>query len=82
MQAPRQRPTGVCAARRPVISPAEPGGTRKEVPGPNGLLKIRKVKGTAACQESSGRAQAHEATRCEARAIWLKLDCLNPNPQW
>ena len=32
--------TGVywlCAARRPVVSPAQPGGTRRDVPGPNGL---------------------------------------------
>ena len=32
-------------------------------------------------QESSGRAQAHEAERCGTRAIWLKLNCLNPNLQ-
>ena len=32
--------TGVywkCAARRPVVSPAQPGGTRRDVLGPNGL---------------------------------------------
>ena len=32
--------TGVywkCAARRPVVSPAQPGGTRREVLGSNGL---------------------------------------------
>ena len=40
----RSRPTGVafaietkCAARRPVVSPAQPGGTRREVLGSNGL---------------------------------------------
>ena len=26
-----------CAARRPVVSPAQPGGTRRDVLGPNGL---------------------------------------------
>ncbi len=26
-----------CAARRPVVSPAQPGGTRRRVPGSNGL---------------------------------------------
>ena len=31
--------------------------------------------------DSNGRAQAHEAGCCGARAIWLKLDCLNPNLQ-
>jgi hypothetical protein len=37
-------PTGVafaietkCAARRPVVSPVQPGGTRREVPGSDGL---------------------------------------------
>ena len=39
------------------------------------------TKGTIACQESSDRAQAHEAGRCGTRVIWLKLDCLNPNLQ-
>ena len=28
---------GKCAARRPVVSPAQPGGTRREVLGSNGL---------------------------------------------
>jgi hypothetical protein len=40
-----------------------------------------KGEGTAACQESSGRAQASEAVRCGTRVIWRKLDCLNPNLQ-
>jgi hypothetical protein len=39
------------------------------------------VKGTIACQESSGRAQAYGAGRCGTRVIWRKLDCLNPNLQ-
>ena len=41
----------------------------------------RKGKGTIACQESNGRAQAYGAARCGTRVIWLKLDCLNPNLQ-
>ena len=36
-QVPRQRPTGACAARRLVVSPAQPGGTRREVLGSDGL---------------------------------------------
>ena len=39
------------------------------------------MQGTIACQESNGRAQAYGAVCCGARAIWLKLDCLNPNLQ-
>jgi hypothetical protein len=67
--------------KRFAVFPVQPGGTRREVPGPDGFTWIRKVKGTRACQESSSRAQAYGAVCCGARAIWLKLDCLNPNLQ-
>jgi hypothetical protein len=43
---------GRCAARRSVVSPAQPGGTRRKVLGSNGFTRIRKVKGTIACQQS------------------------------
>jgi hypothetical protein len=46
-----------CAARRLVVSSAQPGGTRREVPGSDGFTRIRKVNGTTACQESGGQAQ-------------------------
>ena len=32
-------------------------------------------------QETGGRAQAYGAVRREIRAIWRKLDCLNPSLQ-
>jgi len=51
----------------------------EDIPGPDGLLKIRKVKGTIACQETSGRADAYGRGAGKARAIRLKLNCLNPN---
>jgi hypothetical protein len=38
-------------------------------------------KGTTACQESNGRAQAYGMARYGTRVTWLKLDCLNPNLQ-
>lgn len=41
-------------------------------------LDPKQVKGTTACQKSSGRVQAYEARRCGTRVIWRKLDCLNP----
>ena len=41
-----------CAARRPVVSPVQPGGTRRDVLGSNGFTRIRKVNGTIACQET------------------------------
>lgn len=35
------------------------------------------MKGTRACQETSGRADAYGRRAEGTRAIWLKLDCLN-----
>ena len=48
-----------CATRRLVVSPAQLGGTWREVPGSDGLPGLRKVKGTVACQKTSGRVQAY-----------------------
>src|SRR6266542_3474619 len=70
-----------CAARRPVISPVQPGGTRREVPGSDALPRSERFRGTIAWQESNGRVQAYETRRCGTRVIWLKLDCLNLNLQ-
>jgi len=43
----------------------QPGGTRREVPGSDGLPQVRKDPwGTRACQESSGRAR--RSGRCVA----------------
>jgi hypothetical protein len=53
-----------CATRRLVVSPVQPGGTRREVPGSDGLPGFERMKGTIACQRSSGRAQAYGAMRC------------------
>ena len=39
--------------------PGLAGGNLEDIPGSDGLLKIRKVKGTIACQETSGRANAY-----------------------
>src|SRR6266498_1452944 len=48
-----------CASRRLVVSPVQPGGTRREVLGSDGLPGSERVKGTRACQESSGLTQAY-----------------------
>jgi hypothetical protein len=45
------------------------------------LTWSRKVKGTVACQETGGRAQASGTVRRGIRAIWRKLDCLKPSLQ-
>jgi transposase len=39
--------------------PGAAGRNLEDIPGSDGLLKIRKVKGTIACQETSGRAKAY-----------------------
>ena len=43
----------------PCCIPGLAGRNLEDIPGSDGLLKIRKVKGTTACQETSGRANAH-----------------------
>jgi putative transposase len=40
----------LCATRRTVVSPAQPGGTRREVPGSDGLPRPERLTGTRACQ--------------------------------
>lgn len=70
-----------CATRRSVTSPLEAGQTRREVCWVRWLTWIRKMKGTGACQETDGRAQV-PGTGCRGtRAVWRRLDCLNPNLQ-
>jgi hypothetical protein len=61
--------------------PGLAGRNLEDIPGSDGLLKIRKVKGTIACQETSGRADAYGRGAGKTRVIWLKLYCLNPNLQ-
>jgi transposase InsO family protein len=39
-----------CATRRAVVSPVQPGGTRREVPGSDGLFRSERLAGTRACQ--------------------------------
>jgi hypothetical protein len=43
----------------PCFIPGPAGRDLEDIPGSDGLLKIRKVKGTIACQETSGRANAY-----------------------
>ena len=65
----------------PCCIPGLAGRNLEDIPGSDGLLKIRKVKGTIACQETSGRADAYGRSAGKTRVIWPKLDCLNPNLQ-
>ena len=65
----------------PCCIPGLAGRNLEDIPGSDGLLKIRKVKGTIACQETGGRADAYGRGAGKTRVIWLKLHCLNPNLQ-
>ena len=70
-----------CAMRRSVVSPVQPGGTWKEVPGSDDLPRSETVTGTRACQETGGHAETLRVTRQGTRVTRRKLDCLNPNLQ-
>jgi hypothetical protein len=65
----------------PCCIPGLAGRNLEDIPGSDGLLKIRKVKGTIACQQTSGRADAYGRSAEKTRVIWPKLNCLNPNLQ-
>jgi hypothetical protein len=52
--------------------PGLAGRNLEDIPGSDGLLKIRKVKGTIACQETSGRADAHGRRAGKTRVILAK----------
>lgn len=70
-----------CATRRSDTSPLKAGQTRREVCWVRWLTWIRKVKGTRACQETDDRARMPETGCRGTRAVWRRLDCLNPNLQ-
>ncbi|MEC5193001.1 MULTISPECIES: DDE-type integrase/transposase/recombinase [unclassified Arthrobacter] len=55
----------LCATRRAAISPVQPGQTRREVCGSDGLPGYRKVMGTRACQKTGDRAQVLGTVRRE-----------------
>jgi len=65
----------------PCCIPGLAGRNLEDIPGSDGLLKIRKVKGTIACQQTSGCADAYGRSAGKTRVIWPKLNCLNPNLQ-
>ena len=52
-----------CAARRPVVFPAQPGGIRREVPGSNGLPGSERLRGQQHARKPGGRAQRSGAVR-------------------
>jgi hypothetical protein len=56
----------------PCCIPGLAGRNLEDIPGSDGLLKIRKVKGTIACQETSGRADAHGRRAGKTRVILAK----------
>src|SRR5215470_5730740 len=71
----------VCAAGRGAESLAQPGGTRRDVPGPSGLPEGESRREQQHAREAGDRPKTPEASPRKARLIRRKLDCLNPNPQ-
>jgi hypothetical protein len=69
-----------CAARRPVISPAQPGGIWRIFLGLMAYLDL-KGEGDRSMPGNQRPCRCVRAGRWGTRAIWLKLDCLNPNLQ-
>ena len=67
--------------RRTVVSPAQRAGMEEMSLDLMAYLNPKGCKGKIACQETGGRAQAYGAACREIRAIWRKLDCLNPSLQ-
>jgi transposase len=71
----------LCAARRPVVSPVEPGGTWREVSGSNGLPEAERL-GDKSMPENLAAGSSGQGRRVGwTRVIWRKLDCLKPNLQ-
>ena len=80
---PREEHRDLCEMRREALCciPGAAGRNSKGCSWVKWLTQIRKVKGTAACQESDSHAQVSEVRCRETRVIWRKLDCLKPNLQ-
>ncbi len=70
-----------CAVRRFVVSPAQPGGTWRNVPGSTGLPSRESSRGQEHAGKADGRLEASRAALRKTRAIWPKLNCLMPNLQ-
>ena len=47
----------LCAARRSVVFPVQPGGIRREVPGSNGLPGSERLRGQQHARKPGGRVQ-------------------------
>ena len=78
----RATPTRIATAPRGALSyPRRSRRNSKGCSWVQWLTRIRKVKGTIACQESGGHAQVSGVRRRGTRVIWRKLDCLKPNLQ-
>jgi hypothetical protein len=67
-----------CAMRRSAVSPAQPGGTRKEVPGSDDLPRSETVTGTRACQETGDHAETSRVMRQGIRTRTRELRTVGP----
>jgi transposase len=71
----------LCAARRLVVSPAQPGGIWREVPGSNGSPDAERLGDNSMPENPAAGASGQGRRAGGTRVIWRKLDCLKPNLQ-
>jgi len=67
---------------RITLSLAEPGGTRRNVPGSSHLPCVERQGGKQHMRKAIEIWQTIEIEDGETRAVWAKLDCLKFNRQW
>jgi hypothetical protein len=70
-----------CAVWRFAVSPVQPGGTRREVPGSPDLPGGESRRGPQHVREAVSVGRRSTAACRETRVIWPRLDCLKPNLQ-
>jgi len=69
------------AAGRDLISPVQPGRTRKEVLESPCLPGVERRKETQHAWKAMVCEKTLKQSRCKIRTLWLKLDCLKSNRQ-
>jgi len=71
-----------CAAERAAESLAQPEEARRDASGPSDLPENESWRGKEHIGKSGSHWKTQKVSSREARAIWRKLNCLNPNLQW
>lgn len=70
-----------CATRRSDAFPPQAGGTRREVPGSDGLPGVERRRGQQHVRKPAAGSGCLGRCVGKTRTVWQRLDCLNPNLQ-